>query len=171
MDRFDAVVRGLGRAKAWVACLFILAIMVMAGVEVFTREFFNRSYAVLAEFPVFMNIAIGFFGAAWVLRQRKHIYVEVLFTRLPPAWQRVLGVVNLTVVFVVGAVLFWQGSIMVHNAYRMGTVTITTVRLPMYLPQLVVPIAGLTLALEALSQGLKVAMGKLPAAGGESEAA
>lgn len=160
MDRLDGAVGLLVRLQAVLASVFILLIMLMACLEVFFREVFNRSYAILAEFPVFLNLGAAYFGLTWVQRRRRHIFVEALYERLPAHWQRRLSVFNTLMVLVVALVLLWQGYRLVAHSYAMGTSTITTVRFPIYLPQLVLPIAGLTLALEAGLQMLKLLAGR-----------
>src|SRR5512145_3225772 len=83
---YDAVLYGM----AWLAALLIAAMMVVITVDVVVRNLGYQSSAHFFTFTEYALLVIPCLGAPWLVREKGHIYVEILLMHLAPGKRRVL---------------------------------------------------------------------------------
>src|SRR4030042_6740134 len=88
--------------------------------------------------------------AALTLRQNRHIRVDLLIRYLSPKSQIIMSVVTGTIGIVFCSVLFVEGLKMVIQTKELGTRTSGTFELPIFIPQLCVPVGAALLLLQFL---------------------
>jgi TRAP-type C4-dicarboxylate transport system permease small subunit len=80
--------------KQGVLALAMVVLVIIASVQVGARYFFDRPLAWSEEAVRYVMIWTAFLAAAWSVRDREHITVEILMPWLPPRARRVLEVVR-----------------------------------------------------------------------------
>jgi len=93
---------------------------------------------------------ITFLGAAWLLRDKGHIRIDTLVSRINPEIARWLEVFNDMVGLVVAIVIFWIGSTNTFDLYSRGIKDVKAVTLPMYGLFAIIPFGGLLLLIQFL---------------------
>ena len=103
---YDAVLYGM----AWLAGGLMVAMMAMIVLDVALRNLGYQSSAHFFTFTEYILMLIPLRGAPWLVREKGHIYIEVLIGALPPALQRRLMLAVVIACAVVCAVLAWYGG-------------------------------------------------------------
>jgi TRAP-type C4-dicarboxylate transport system permease small subunit len=102
---YDALLYGM----AWMAGLLIVAMMVIITLDVALRNLGYQSSAHFFTFTEYALLMVPCMGAPWLVREKGHIYVEILFMHLGPAarkWLlRFIGVACVAVCLIIA----WYG--------------------------------------------------------------
>ena len=102
---YDAVLY----AMAWLAALLIAAMMVIITVDVVVRNLGYQSSAHFFTFTEYALLIVPCMGAPWLVREKGHIYVEIVLMHLTPRarkWlMRGIGVACVAVCLIIA----WYG--------------------------------------------------------------
>jgi TRAP-type C4-dicarboxylate transport system permease small subunit len=102
---YDALLYGM----AWLAAFLIAAMMVIITLDVALRNLGYQSSAHFFTFTEYALLMVPCMGAPWLVREKGHIYVEIVFMHLRPAarkWLlRFIGVACVAVCLVIA----WYG--------------------------------------------------------------
>ena len=80
--------------KQWVLATGMLVLVVAASLQVFARYLFDRPLAWSEELVRYVMTWTAFLAAAWSVRDREHITVEIIMPWLPPALRRVVDMLR-----------------------------------------------------------------------------
>lgn len=144
----DRAIGALSLCGAFLAACALGLIAVSVIIEVVARSVFHRPTIWAVEISTYAIIAAGFLGAAFVLRRGRHLEIHLLTSRLPDPARRALGVVTdlAGAVFCVLVVVY--GARFVNLTYIMGAVSVSELRVPLWIPQIVLPVGFGLLGLE-----------------------
>jgi len=87
---FDGINEGLGRAVSWLSLCMVLVTFLI----VVLRYAFDLGWIWLQESVTFMHAALFLVGAAYTLKHKGHVRVDIFFRRFSPqgqAWVDLLG--------------------------------------------------------------------------------
>ena len=112
------------------------------------RFIFNSPTEWVNETSVYLVMVSAFLGFAPALASGKHINVDLLVTKLPPAVNRSLGIFVSFLGLVFSLVFLVTSAEMALNSYRLNMLSVSTLRIPLYLPQLALPIGFFLLSLQ-----------------------
>ena len=76
MKLLERLIRALGQAELGLGVFLVLATVLMIGVQVITRYFFNQPLAWVEELCTYAFIWTVFVGASCALRLQRHIAIE-----------------------------------------------------------------------------------------------
>ena len=157
-DRFAAALSWLSGLAAAAA---VLGMLFHIGLEIILRSVFVTSTFVLDEFVGYMVAAMTFLGLAPTFRARKHLRVTLLLDILRPRVRRLAEAATLLALFVLaafGAYYFARAGL---RLWRNGTVSQTVAEVPLWIPISIVAIGCANLAVQAASQFMLLASGRL----------
>lgn len=101
------------------------------------------------QITLYAFIAAGFLANPSAILSGAHIRITVLHT-LFPHLRRALNIVALLVTLVFSIVLTGTGAYFVHYSWSDGIVSASLFEIPMWIPQLAVPLGGIGLFIGAL---------------------
>src|SRR6476469_3253449 len=102
---YDAVLYSM----AWLAAFLIAAMMVIITLDVVLRNLGFQSSAHFFTFTEYALLIVPCMGAPWLVREKGHIYVEILLMHLRPRTRRwFMRLVGLACI-VVCLVIAWYG--------------------------------------------------------------
>ena len=135
-----------------VGAFLILVVTLTTFYEVIVRYVFESPTTWSLDYGIYMIMWGTFLGAAYTLKWRGHISVEVLVEKFSDRLQRSLkiSVYGLALVFCI--ILGWTGLISCIDAYRYHEVTLSYTRTPLYVPMFSIVIGSGLMALEITSQ-------------------
>src|SRR5260370_14904187 len=110
---YDAVLYG----RAWAAGFLMAAMMVVIFVDVVLRNLGYQSSAHFFTFTEYALLAVPCLGAPWLVREKGHIYVEIIFMYLGARQQVVVRYLIGALCILVCAVLAWYGSLVTARAF------------------------------------------------------
>lgn len=133
-------------------CMSLLFFMMGLGTcDVMGRYLFNKP--ILGTFEIFEILlpAIVLLGLGYTQGNKAHVRVEILLSRLSFRKQTVLNFVTNALALFISVLILWRGWVLTTVYWRMGR-TIPTIDVPMFLPQLLVPLGALMLILVLIVQ-------------------
>ena len=151
MRTFDRVVgclATLGLALAASALLTSLALIVYS---VAMRYFINRPQAWVDEAVGYLLVASVMLAAAAALRDGEHICVDIVTEKLSSRGRRLIALAGLIAVVVTASLLVFEGYGTVEFSRMVGLRSNGYLALPLWIPQLLIPVGAVLLALAAIA--------------------
>jgi TRAP-type C4-dicarboxylate transport system permease small subunit len=130
------------------ACILAIAVIVMY--EVVVRTVFNAPTTWGQEVAVYLLLAAAFLGFAPTLAAGQHIRIDILSSRFGPRTQAVLECMFNLAIAAFAALVVWGGSEMLLQSFRFGRKSLTLLEVPVWIPQLLIPVGGCLLLISAL---------------------
>jgi TRAP-type C4-dicarboxylate transport system permease small subunit len=141
----------INRALRYVCMSLLFFMMVLGTCDVMGRYLFNKP--ILGTFEIFEILlpAIVLLGLGFTQEKNAHVRVEILISRLSFRRQTILNFVTNGLALFISVLILWRGWVLATGYWRMGR-TIPTIEVPMFLPQLLVPLGALMLILMLIVQ-------------------
>ncbi|MFH1950386.1 MAG: TRAP transporter small permease [Pseudomonadota bacterium] len=153
-ESFEKWVRIMSRALLYV-CAGLLALMLFLGTsDVIGRYLLNRPIIGTLETFEILLPAMVLLSLAYTQREKAHVTVDILFSHLPRRPRAILGIVTTCWAIGLFAVLVWQGILQIL-LYHETEMVITNIKVPMFLPRILVPIGGLAICLVLIADLLR----------------
>lgn len=149
----DNVNEKVGMTVSWLTT----AMVVIVCYDVFTRYVLKASSVAVQELEWHVFAIIFLIGAAFTLKEDKHVRVDVLYVRLSPkgkAWVNLLGSLFFLIPF--SLLVIWTSWNFVKSSYMMGETSPNPGGLPArYVLKACIPIGFSLLLLQAISLTFK----------------
>ncbi len=135
----------------WLEGLALLggALLVVAGAlvgyDVAARYLFSRPTTWIMDVAIYLTMWATFLAAGHTLRAGAHIRMDLYVRRMAGPLRRRVEVGAAVLALAFSALLAWQGILSVRDAVRLGEVTLSTIRVPLWVPLSAVPAGGLIL--------------------------
>ena len=136
------------RISGVIAGICILVVALSVSYEVVLRALFNAPTEWVNEVSVYLVLVSAFLGFAPALASGKHINVDLLTSKLSPQVNSLLRVFCSLLGLGYSLVFLVTSLEMVMNSFELGLLSTSTLRVPLYLPQLAMPIGFFVLALQ-----------------------
>ena len=156
--------RFLGKMNRTLArlCLFasacgLVLMTVVIGVQVFGRYVLNHSPSWSETFCLLLMLYYIMFAAAAGVRDKFHIGLTLVFSKMPPSIQRGLTLFSFLVLALFGVGMVWFGSQMTATTWSH---IIPTLEIPTGLSYLPFPIAGVLFVLFSVEHIMAVFAGE-----------
>lgn len=144
----------------WLSVIIFAILVLTTTWQVFTRQVLNSPSTWSEEFAKICFVWLAFLGAAFVFGERGHIAVDFMARKAPLGVQRVVAsIVQVTIILFALFGMVWGG---IRAASIAWTQNLTALPLAIGWVYVVIPIAGLAIALFALIDFLSVAKGEEP---------
>ena len=132
------------------AAIAIAGIMLGMVVDVFARYVLSRPTTWALEVVSYLLVASTALGAAYTLRVHAHIAVDVVRKLFPRPVQQAMYRFTLVVVVAFALILLYWGGEDVVRSFRLGDVSLTPLAMPMWIPQLSIPLGAALLLVQAV---------------------
>ena len=133
---------------AWLAGVLIAAMMVVITIDVVVRNFGYESSAHFFTFTEYALLIVPCLGAPWLVREKGHVYVEIIFTYLRPRQRAALRTLIAIVCIVVCLVLAWYGVEVALRDYVGNEKDVRSLDMPRWMIVSFVPLSFLMMAIE-----------------------
>ena len=143
---FDGTVNLLAVLAA-VLMVFILFLIVA---EVVSRGFWNHPIPGVIEATAFSLLYITFLGTAWVLREERHVKIDLVLTRLKPANQALLNMITSLISAIVCLVIAWFAVKATWTSFELGYTSPTDLAFPKWILLSVIPVGSFMLSIQFL---------------------
>jgi TRAP-type C4-dicarboxylate transport system permease small subunit len=137
--------------NSWIEYLLFglgFTMTVVVAVQVFCRYVLNQSLFWSEELARYLLVWLSFLGASVAYRRQAHPGIDVLYARLPAAWQRITA----TTVHLASLSLF---AVMIFFGYRFAYFVRLQISPALYLPKWIVfsiiPISGCILMVHGIN--------------------
>lgn len=156
MILFSRIMDRVSRVCGAVAMLLLLAAVLVVCQMIVVRYILNGSTIWQTEFVIYSLMAATFIGSPYVLLYRGHVGVDLVPNLSGPRVRFWLELVGSVISLAFCAVLAWAGWIFLHEALVGGWRTDTVWALPLWIPLLPLPLGIGLLALQYVSEMIKL---------------
>jgi TRAP-type C4-dicarboxylate transport system permease small subunit len=146
----------MSRASVWFAWICLWAMVFIILIDITGRRFFGHSTQMADELSGYFLVVITFLGAAYTLRQGRHISVDLLQEHLSPKANRILSIFTSVFALAFIVIMILYSLKLSLSSLKFGSLSGTMLNIPMWIPQIVVPVGLFILALAALSHILRL---------------
>ena len=162
MQRLDTVFAWLIDALAVVASLLLLAMMLIICGDVFTRNVvlpgLPRGLSWSNEISELMLYLITMFAAPWLLREGRHIRVDILLRALPKSWAYVSEWIGDLTGLACCLGILWYGIAVTLKSFQDGAQSIKTLVMPEWWLMAPLPVCFALLAIEFVLRMRRLAL-------------
>ena len=116
--------------------------------EVIARSLLNKPTIWSLEIVTYMISCVAFFGSAYGLRINKHLEVTLFTKILPDKIKFIFNLFSNLIASIFCFIAFYYGCKLINLTYILGVVSVSELRIPVWIPQLTVPIGFFALTLE-----------------------
>jgi TRAP-type C4-dicarboxylate transport system permease small subunit len=113
------------------ACIAFIALSISC--EVIARYFLHRPLRWTVEISEYLQIYFSFLSAAWVLRKKGHVGLDIVVDRLGPGGRRAFRIATGILSVVVAATLCLFGAIVAREQFLLGTPVIKSLEVPKWI--------------------------------------
>lgn len=132
---------------ALAACLIVFTTVIVA-YTIFIRLFGGVGIRWSWQFAEHCMFWFPFLAAPWLLRNHKHVSVDLVLNLLPEKIKRILYVMHGFLGIVLCSMLAYFCTVVTYNNYTRGIMEVQVVDVPKYLLFIVLPVAFTVLALQ-----------------------
>ena len=132
-----------------ISAILLLIMLLLGTTDVLGRYLFNEPISGATEIIEILLPGIVLLGWAYVQLDKSHINVDIIYNRFPPRFKAIVSLCITALAMAVMALIVWQGVDQVIANFQMGRL-IRNINVPIYLPQLLVPIGAFVLLLELI---------------------
>jgi len=148
MAKLSAAYGRLLDALAALAAVTLLAMVVLVTADIVLRNAGRGGFVWANEVSEYSLYLITLFTAPWLLRRGQHIRLDLVLVMLPERIAWLLDAASDIVGCVVSLVLIRYGFAMVHDSWRIGSITIKNLIFPEWWLLAPLPATFLLLAVE-----------------------
>jgi len=148
-NKISGLDKGVGTISSTLmrVCMGALLIMMFWGTaDVTGRYIFNRPIVGTMEIFEILLPVMALCGWAYTQRVKAHIRVEIIYSRIPPRPRAILGFVITLWAIVLFSLIVWRGTL-IAILFRQQERIISNTPVPIFFPQLLVPLGGLVMLL------------------------
>ncbi len=156
MSKWEDIDRKLSSIAAAVAGLGVIISIALVVIGVIGRYILNLAIIFIDEYTGYLLVLTTFMGLAYTLRTDGHIDVDLVGRHLPPKIKSGLRIVTTLVALVLTILLTIYTGGKTWSAYQMGLTATSSLETPLFIPQLVIPIGFVLLALSLFTYLLKM---------------
>ena len=135
---------------AFIASILIIFVMVMVSIDVILRYFFNAPIMGVLEISEYMMLYIPMLGAAWLLRSRGHVNIDIVIGFFDSKNQSILNFITYTICAVTCAFIAYWGGVTTWDQYQRGILDIKAIEIPKFTFLISIPIGFFLLFIEFL---------------------
>lgn len=126
----------------------LIFIMLSVSIDVLRRYLFNQSFVWVTQISEYGLVYITFLGAAWLLREEGHVYMETVVEMLGRKSQAFLSIVVSLIGIVVSFFFTLYGLLVTLDHLRRGVYEPTLLQLPLAPVLAVIPFGSLLLLVQ-----------------------
>jgi TRAP-type C4-dicarboxylate transport system permease small subunit len=152
MNGFLQLIGRLNRGASLAAGLVTGVICLIVCYGVVVRYLLNRPVGWSEELSAYLMVWAAFLGAAYTLQRDGHIGVDAICKRFSPRAQIWLYMGKYFVGIVFCALLAWKGYDSCALSWTLGRVSISDLQIPLFIPQLAVPVGAVLVGLQMLEK-------------------
>jgi TRAP-type C4-dicarboxylate transport system permease small subunit len=133
---------------AWLAGLLTAAMMVTITLDVTLRNLGFQSSSHFFTFTEYALLVVPCLGAPWLVREKGHVYVEILLMYLSPARRKALVMGIGVLCIAVCLVLAWYGAQVTWHDYVGNEKDVRSLDMPRWMVVGFIPLSFFMMAIE-----------------------
>lgn len=157
--RVSKITSSIEEQLAGLLLLFSVAIITL---QIILRSFFGLGMSGIYEVATFCVVWSVFLTAGLGVKRNLHVRVDILMRVVPAKVAFIMEMLVCVVLAITGAALLVSGWYLVQESLIFGDATLGSIRIPMWIPQLIVPISGVLVLIHTALRVVGVWRGVVP---------
>jgi len=153
------IINQINRLASLAAGFFTAFIALVVCYAVIARYVLNRPVGWSEEVSIYFMIWAAFLGAGYTMLTDGHIGVDIFCRKLSPKAQARLNLVKYLIGIAFLVLLAVKGFQDCALSFKLGQVSLSELAMPLFLPQLALPLGAILMALQLLAKFLSQVMG------------
>jgi len=137
---------------AFIAGLILIFVMLLVCYDVVMRYVFHNPPGWVVEICEYLLLYVTFLGAAWLLRERGHVSVDIIFVLLSSKSRILLNMITGSAGAIACFLIFLYGTNTTLDFYQRGIPEIKTLSIQKWIVMWVIPFGTLLLSIQFLRQ-------------------
>ena len=133
-----------------ISVFFLILLFLSVLYEVIARTIFNQPTIWANELVGYFLVSASFIGSSYVLRHNKNLVIDLLISKLNKKLKIIFELIANLISFFFCFFVFIYGLKLVQISFILGVVSVSELRIPLWIPKLVIPLSFLFLSLEFL---------------------
>ncbi|RLI06801.1 ABC transporter substrate-binding protein [Candidatus Bathyarchaeota archaeon] len=155
MEKFLLAIDNVSQKTGEIVSLLIFPIIAFVVYEVIMRYFFRSPTEWVFETSLFLFGAMMIIGGCYVLKERRHVNMDVLYSRLPLRTRALLDVITAPIFFAFSGVLLIESVKMMWESWAMRVHSESPWGPPLYPVVTTIPIGALLLLLQGVAKFIR----------------
>lgn len=148
------------RIELFIGGLFLTLSVFIIVIQIVLRSFFSISLVGGDEIAAYAIIWSILFTASLAVKSNQHVRIDIIFTIVPTFMVRVIDMVGTLLSLIFTLYLTYSGWELMVESYILGELTMTMLRLPVWIPQIILPLGGALLSLRLIQRFIWLISGK-----------
>jgi len=148
----EVIARWAARLSGIGSAITVLAMTVLITVDVLGRYLFNKPTQISVEVSGYLLVALVFLGLAYTEGRDRHIVLTFLTDTFPLRLRWAISFVGSIVSIVFSAWLVWLTAQPVIQDYALGSISLTGLRTPQWVPESLIPVGFALLTVQLLTK-------------------
>lgn len=149
-QEFEKLVIKINETMMWFSGFLIVLMGLTTTYDVFMRSVFNMPTQWAFELNSYLCVAVAFLAGGFTLMVNGHVSVDIFYLRFKPRNKALVNICTSGLIFLLCAVLIIIGSQTVIESWQQGAHSGGGLNPPLFIPQLLVPLGGILLGLQAI---------------------
>ncbi len=140
--------KGFSSLERWMNLLsagLLVFMMLLVTANTLGRYVFNSPILGALELTEELMVFIVYLGIAYTQFMKAHINIDIVVTRLSERSQLVCEAISMFLACILFALIVWQGTLSMIEAYQVHELTVGSVEIPLWPAKLMVPFGSLIL--------------------------
>ncbi|WP_449620980.1 TRAP transporter small permease [Robertmurraya sp. Marseille-Q9965] len=137
---------------AYIAGILIIITTFMIFYEVVSRSFFHKPTIWATELSIYAIVGSCFLGSAYAVRTYSHITVDILINNVNDKVKTIFAYISNALGLIFCLIFTVYGFQHVMETMELGITSASLLRIPMYIPQTLLPIGGFLMCLAFILQ-------------------
>ncbi len=157
MNAIVKFINGINKLCIYVAAAFLGFLVFTVTYEIVSRYIFNSPSIWTSEIASYLLQFLAFFSMGYLLIEKRHVRVTFLIDRLKGTNRKLLEIFTVFLTIPYSVILVIYGFKFTESVFRLGTTSPTLLATPLWIPYSFIMIAGILLALAAISSIITIA--------------
>lgn len=164
MDFLNLIRNGIGKLLEFsglLAGLMLVIISLMITWGAIARYMLMPAHWV-EPFSIYLFIASSFLGAAYAMKKKEHINVDILIRLLPTKVRKVIELLTSIVALCFFIYLTWRSFEMIQQTFNIGTTDLSLLQIPLWIPQSFVLLGAILMCLSLIWHMINIFLNEEP---------
>ena len=157
LDRLSRLNNRLVHWALWLSAIGLIAMTAITGWQVFGRYVLNDSPQWVERTALLLVLYFSFLAGAVGVREESHLGISFINEAMPTHLRKLVMIIVGLIVAGFGAVLFWNGILLVRETWDVAT---PIIRIPEGATYFAIPLGGLLIVSFALELTLRELLGR-----------
>ena len=154
LTKVGAIFDSTNRAFTALSGVIIVFVMLLVSTDVIMRYALNRPLGeIVHEGTEHLLLYVIFLSAAWMLKQDRHVKMDIVLNRLNIKNQALINVITSVLAALVCLVFTWHGAQVTWGYFQSGTVFSFILNIPIASVIIIMPIGFFLLFIQFLRRG------------------